>query len=111
MTYLLHRDTCHAYLRGVRRVADRMIQYAQGNLHLSAITIMTLEYWIIQNPSPSRFIQGYTHLRRIVTILDVTDDIAGRAASLKTRLGRRQRLSMEDLLVAATALVRGLTLI
>src|SRR5262249_24475783 len=111
MTYLLNQDTCIAHLKGNRRVTNR-IQRAAGQLHLGAITIFTLERWLFTPAGTGPLLSGYGVFVRIWQLLAIDDDIAHRAASLELHLRRAgHRLGVTDLLVAATALERRLTLV
>ena len=62
--------------------------------------------------TPSAFLPGYRTFMNGVRVLDVTEAIARRAVGLwsRLRLGG-QRVRDTDLLIAATALVHGLTLV
>jgi tRNA(fMet)-specific endonuclease VapC len=111
MSFLLRDDACRDALRQRPRVVARVTRH-RGNLHVSALTILGLEQWLVLPQTPSALLPGYGTFRAEVRILDVTDDIARRAAGLWSRLrlgGHRLRDS--DLLIAATALVHGLTLV
>jgi tRNA(fMet)-specific endonuclease VapC len=111
MSFLLHRDACIAMLRRVRRVVNRATRH-RGNLHVSALTILGLELWLVRPQTPSRYLPLYGPLLTDLRILAVTDAVAHRAAGLGSRLRLQgQRLSNTNLLIAATALVHGLTLV
>lgn len=111
MSFLLHRDTCAAHLRGVRRVSNRLLQNI-GDLRVSAVTVMELELWLLQPQTPFRCNQAYGVFLQQVAVLDVDDAIAHRAAQLASRLvGQRPRLPALHCLVAATARVHDLTLV
>jgi tRNA(fMet)-specific endonuclease VapC len=111
MSFLLHRDACVAVLRGKRRVVARAARHS-GNLHVSVLTIMDLELWLVLPQTPSRHLLGYRDFQRDFRILDVNEAIAHRAAGLGSRLRLQgQRVNNTNLLIAATALVHGLTLV
>jgi predicted nucleic acid-binding protein len=111
MSFLLHRDTCIAAIRGVRRVANRLIQH-RGSLHVSAVTVLNLEMWLLRPGTPERLIQPYGALMQQITVADVDDPIAHQAARVGVRFRTQgQKVSAIDLLVAATALVRGWALV
>ena len=111
MSFLLDTDICSAYLRNVSSVANRFLQYS-GRLYLSVVTLAELEVWILQKRTPRRYKQALPVLLRDVVVLDVHRDIADLAGSVGADL-RDQGLKMDtpDLLIAATALFHGLTLV
>jgi tRNA(fMet)-specific endonuclease VapC len=111
MSFLLDRDTCEHWIRGAQRVANAAVQH-QGRLHISAATVMALELWLLHARTPSRHLQGYGAILQQDSVVIIDEDVAHRAASVGARLtGQRPRLTPIDLLVAATALVHGLTLV
>ncbi len=111
MSFLLNRDACLAVLRGVRAVARRCTANA-GVLHVSAVTIMGVELWLLQPSTPVRQAQGYQAMIQAYRVVAVDDAVAHRAAMLGHALRRQgHRLNTVNLLVAATALEHGLTLI
>jgi tRNA(fMet)-specific endonuclease VapC len=111
MSFLLRHDTCAAFLRRVRRVLNRATSQ-QGRLQVSALTVLRLEQWLIRPQTPSALLPRYGRFRNDVRVLDVTEDIARRAVGLWSRLRLQgQRLRDTDLLIVATALVHGLTLV
>jgi tRNA(fMet)-specific endonuclease VapC len=95
----------------VRRVANRLIQH-RGNLHISAVTVMNLEMWLLRPGTPGRFLKPYGALMQQITVVSVDDPIAHQAARVGARLRTQgQRVNALDLLVVATALVRGWVLV
>jgi tRNA(fMet)-specific endonuclease VapC len=111
MSFLLHRDTCAAFLRQVRRVVNRMTQHG-GQLHVSALTIMGLELWLVRHQTPAKYLQGYRAFTQSITVLGVDEAIAHRAAGVGSRLRLQgQRVTDLNLLIAGTALTQGLTLV
>jgi hypothetical protein len=59
MSFLLAKDTCAAHLRQSRRLVGRLTQH-QGLLHVSAITVIELELWLLQYRTPSTYLQSYS---------------------------------------------------
>lgn len=111
MNYLLHRDICAAFLRGNQLVGGRILQN-RGTLHISAITVLDLVVWLLRPGTPGSYLQPYGALLQQVKVVDVTDGIAHRAATLTNRLrSQGVRLAMTASLVAATALATGMTLV
>jgi predicted nucleic acid-binding protein len=86
------------------------MQQHAGQLFLSVISITEAETWLVQQAT--RQAQAWFALERTLTLIDVNEPIAHRAAMLGNDLRRRgHRMGLADLLIAATALVRGLTLV
>lgn len=111
MSFLLHRDTCAAFVKHGRLVTGHFLQH-RGELRISAVTVMELEIWLLNKRTPGRYLQGYGAMMQQVAVLDVNDPIAHRAATLGTQLyGRGVRITSMNLLVAATALEHALTLV
>ena len=111
MSYLLHTDTCSSIIRDVQVVRGRFAGHPVG-LFVSAVSLTGLEIWLLRPRTPLRHRTGYFNSQQGVTILDVTEPIAHRAAMIDSGLrGAGQRLGLADLLIAATALERGLTLV
>jgi predicted nucleic acid-binding protein len=109
MSFLSHLDVCAAYARKVPSVINRFVQY-RGQMHISALTIMGLELWLLHKGTPVRYMQAYAAIMRQLAVLDVNEAIAHRGAVLGSQLsGQGRRMSTIDLLVAATALVHNLT--
>jgi predicted nucleic acid-binding protein len=111
MSFLVHRDTCIAWVRGLPPVRNRFLQH-QGSLHVSVISLMGLALWLLRLKTPSRYMQGYTAIMQQARVVNVDEPVAARAARLGARLhSQKPRLMPIDLLAAATALERGLTLV
>ena len=111
MNWLLHRDTCAAVIRGVSRVTGRFVQEL-GRLHVSAVTIAVVEMWLLRPRTPSRYLHSYRALFQQVKVVVVDDPVARRAASIGTAIrGQRPRATLVDVIVAATAVTLGFTLV
>jgi tRNA(fMet)-specific endonuclease VapC len=111
MSFLLDRETCSAWVRKNRFVYQRFFQNL-GNVHLSAMTVLGLELWLLRKRTPSRYLQVYGALMQQLKVVEVDESIAHRAAIIGSDPSTQGRpLDITDLLVAATALVRGLTLV
>jgi predicted nucleic acid-binding protein len=107
---LIDTDICSAYLKNVRSVSNRFLQY--GGLYVSVVTIAQLGTWLWRRRTPPRYRQAYAGFLHDVTFLDLDLLIAERAAVVGATLADKGR-SMEnaDLLIAATALEHNLTLV
>ena len=111
MSYLLHTDTCASMIRDVPAVRGHFALHPVGLL-VSAVSLVGLEIWLLRPRTPLRHRTGYFNFQQGVTVLDLTEPIAHRAAMIDSALRTQgQRLGLADLLIAATALERGLTLV
>jgi predicted nucleic acid-binding protein len=111
MSWLLHRDTCAAVIRGGPRVSARFAQHL-GQLHVSAVTVVVLEMWLARARTPARYLHSYGAIFQQLTVVPCDDAVARRAASIgSTRGAQRPRMTLVDLLVAATAVTHGFTLV
>jgi tRNA(fMet)-specific endonuclease VapC len=111
MSFLLHRDTCVACLRGIQKVRSRCLQN-RGNLHVSALTVAELEIWLARPLTPARYRQSYAALMQAVRVVDVNVAIAQRTATVAAQLhAQGLQMTTANLLIAATALVHGFTLV
>jgi tRNA(fMet)-specific endonuclease VapC len=111
MSFLLDTDICSAQLKNVRIVSNRFLQYG-GQLFASAVTIAELRAWLLRRKTPRKHKQAYARLRQDLTVLDVDERIALRAGELAAGLSDRGIASKTpDMLLAATALAHGLTLV
>ena len=111
MSYLLHTDMCSSIVRDVRAVSNRYALHPVG-LHVSVASLTGLEVCLLRSKTPLRYRRTFFNFVQRVTVIDVTEPIAHRAAIIDSGLrGQRQRLGFADLLIAATALERELTLV
>jgi predicted nucleic acid-binding protein len=111
MSFLLSGDTCMAWIRGNRRVEARCLQH-QPDLHVAAPTIMELALWLLRARTPLRHQWGYRALMQHVQVVSLDRPIAERAALIAPSPSQPgPRLAPVDLIVIATALERGLTLV
>lgn len=111
MSYLLHTDTCSSVVRDVQMVANRFAQNA-GNIHISAISITGLELWLLRFRTPLRYRQKFFNFVQTVSLIDIAEPIAHRAAMIGSRLrAQGQRMGLADLLIAATSIECGLSLV
>lgn len=111
MSFLLDTDTCSAYLKGNPLVFNRFMQYT-GRLHMSVVTLGELTIWVSRASAPPKRAQDLQDLLRGVATLDVTRDVARKFGEVQAGLMDAGTPAPEmDLLIAATALVHGLTLV
>ena len=111
MSFLLDQDSCIAAVRQVPLVTQRVVQH-RSDLYVSAVTVVGLELWVVRARTPSRYMQVYVALSQQLKVVSVDEAIAHRAAGTGSRIRvQGRRMYTVDLLVAATALVYGLTLV
>ena len=109
MGFLLDTNTVSAQWRGDRRVLQRVGQYG-GRLYLSAVSLAELRAWPRLRTAPGRrdldSILGGLHL------LPVDEPVARRFGDVSAALrAAGTPLPTPDLLIAATALEHGLTVV
>ena len=111
MSFLIDTDTCSAHLKLKGAVTNRFLQYT-GRLHVSVITVGELFTWTLRANASPRRLQSLLDLLDDVTVLDVSQEIARKFGELRAGLLDAGQSTPEmDLLIAATALVHGLTLV
>lgn len=111
MSFLLQLDTVCAIFRSLPVAAARAGQN-QGQLFLAAPTVTPLEIWLTHPKTPGRYLLAYQSVLAQLQVLDLTEEIAHRAAQISGRLAaQNKKLNAIDLFVAATAVERGLTLV
>lgn len=112
MSFLLHRDTCVAWVRGVPAVRNCFPPH-QGNLHVAAATVMGLVLWLLHPKTPGRHLQAYGALMQQVNVVDLDKAVAERAGFIGSQMAGQtpRRLTPIDLMVVATALECGFTLV
>jgi predicted nucleic acid-binding protein len=111
MSFLLASDACLSIMRLHRRVSARYAQQ-MGHVHLSVVSITELALWLIRSPSPGKHTQALSALIRSGTLIEVDESIARRGGLIGLTLhAQRPRPTLSHLIVAATALDRGLTLV
>ena len=109
--YLVDTDICSAYLKNDRRVFARFVQYS-GRLHISAVTVGELTTWAYRRTAPPARLRDFDELTKLVTVLEFSDAVARRFGKVRANLldiGRP--VPYIDLMLAATAIHHGLTLV
>jgi len=111
MSFLLDTDICSAYLKGEPSVQNRFLQYG-GRLHVSVITVGELFSGVLSIRSSPRLLPALFAMLKDTTILDATYDEAYTFGIIRAPLlDRGLPAPGMDLMIAATALVHGLTLV
>ena len=111
MSFLIDTDICSAHLRNTPSVTSRFLQHS-SRLHISVLTLGELLSWTLRKNCPAKYHEGLLRLLADVTILDVTQDAAWRFGELRAQLlDRGEPIASIDLMIAATALSQGLTMV
>jgi tRNA(fMet)-specific endonuclease VapC len=111
MSFLLDTNICSAHMKGNRLVWQKMMQHG-GGLHISTITLGELFTWVSRKGVSVTRREELREFLRDVIILDVTAPIGEKFGELRASLiDRGQGTPEMDLLIAATALVHGLTVV
>ncbi len=111
MSHLLDTDICTQIIQAVDPASLRFSQVS-ALPSVSVVSITELERWLLRAGTPLHHQRSFFALPPQVTLIDVTEPIAHRAALIGHRLhSQRRRIGLGDALIAATALERGLTLV
>ncbi len=111
MSFLLDTDTCSAHLKGNARVTNRFLQYT-GGLYISVVTLGELFTWALRASASPKRLQALQDLLKDVIVLEVTDREAQKFGEVRAGLFDKGLPAPDmDLLIAATALVHGFTLV
>ena len=111
MAYLIDTDICSAHLRNTGGIPSRFVQHT-GQLHISVLTLGELLSWTLRANSPPRYHQALLKLIADVAVLDVDQAVAQRFGEVRARLLDHGRpVAAIDLMIGATALAQGLTLV
>lgn len=111
MSFVIDTNTCSAYIRGHRRVFSRFVQHS-GQLHISVVTLGELTIWTCRAKAPPKRAAQVQDLLTLVTILDVSSDVARKYGEVQAGLLDRGLAAPPlDLLIAATALTYGYTVV
>ncbi|HQU41979.1 MAG: hypothetical protein B7Z73_08370 [Planctomycetia bacterium 21-64-5] len=111
MSFVVDTDTCSAYIKGHALVYSRFVQYG-GRLYMSTVTLGELALWASLAKAPRKRRNEVRDLLNIVTHLEATVDVAWRFGEVQADLMDRGLQAPDlDLLIAATALVHGYTVV
>ncbi len=112
MMFLLDTDTCVFWLRGRAAVHARLAAVGPEKISISAVTLAELRYGADCSAQPEANHQAIDNFISGITVLGVDAEIARLFGGIKAQLRRQGNLIEDfDLLLAATALISGLTLI
>lgn len=111
MSFVIDTDTCSAHIKGHPLVHKRFLQYG-GRLYISVVTLAELTIWARRAKAPAKRAKQVNHLLKSVVPLDVTVDIAEKFGEVQGGLMDIGLSAPDlDLLIAATALVHGHTVV
>ncbi len=112
MRFLLDTDTCVFWLRGRAAVQAQVAVVGPEEISISVIALAELRYGADCSAQPETNHRAIDDFVSGVTVLGVDAEIARLFGVIKAQLRRQGNLIEDfDLLLAATALVSGLTLI
>ena len=98
-------------MKGDRQLWQRFTQYG-GRLHVSVITVGELYTWGLRAAASPKRLPALLDLLNDVTVHEVTVDVGRKFGELRASLlDAGQGTPDMDLLIAATALVQGFTLV
>lgn len=111
MTHLLDTNICSAHMRRPGGLAHRFIQYS-GGLAIPTIVLAELYAGAYKHPNTEKLLGLIADLLRDVSVLDFDARCAESLGKVQGGLLRRGIVLPEtDLMIAAVALVHGLTLV
>ncbi|CAN5697525.1 type II toxin-antitoxin system VapC family toxin [soil metagenome] len=111
MSYLLDTDTVSAYLRRPGSLSHRFNQYS-GRMAVSTMTLAELFAWAYGKPDPSATLEAIRELQTLLKVLDFEPASSETYGRLRVELRRRgQNVAPPDLIISATALTHGLTVV
>jgi predicted nucleic acid-binding protein len=117
MPYLIDSDLAIDHLANDPAATLLLQQLASQGLAISAITYMEIYEGVLREPTPAARGQAEARVNafiRAIPVVPISEDIARRCALIRDALrrqNRRVRPRALDLLIAATALEHGLTLV
>lgn len=114
MRYLVDSDWVIDYLEGEPEALELLLRLADGGIAISIITYMEVYQGVARSPRRNDAEDVLSQLLERVPVLPISPAIARRCAQLREALRTRQKRVQKralDLLIAATALEHGLTLV
>jgi tRNA(fMet)-specific endonuclease VapC len=112
MTYLVDTDTIIDYLKGAPQAAEFRRLLATEDLGISLMTYGEVYEGIYYGRDPLAAERAFRQLLRTVSVVPLTRSVLRRFARLRGELRHQgQLIGDPDILIAATALQQGLTLV
>lgn len=112
MKYLLDTSTCVAALRGNRSVTERLAVESPDDVAVSAMTVAELWHGVLKSRNPARTGPEVRAFLEPLAALPFDVPQAEAHARIRADLeGRGMPIGERDLIIAATAVVRGLAVV
>jgi tRNA(fMet)-specific endonuclease VapC len=113
MTYLLDTNTIVRYLNGrVPNVRVRLSAIPLAELTVPAIVVAELRYGAAKSTNPAKALAAQNQLLNLIDTIPFDQAAADVYGDIRASLEQQGRpIGANDLLIAATALSRGLTLV
>lgn len=109
--YLIDTDVCSAHLRGSAPVTQRLLKHA-GEVGVSVVTVGELLSWTLRATTPVKYQQALQQFLSDLHVFDVDQRVAWRFGEVRALLfDQGTPVGSMDLLIGATALVHGLTMV
>ena len=110
--FILDTNTLIYFFKGLGNVDKHLLNTSPQNIGIPSIVVYELEYGITRSSSPQKRIEQLQHLCSLVTILPFSQAEAQSAALIRSALEKVGRpIGPHDILIAATAMVAGGTLV
>ena len=113
MRYLLDTTVISDFTRGEPAVLARLKATRKGDAAVSTVTVMEVEYGLLLNPARARKVEPM--IRALLTDLEVfaygPEDATATAAVRAALTKRGKPIGPYDLMIAGTALRRGLVMV
>lgn len=110
--YALDTDTCSYVLRGVPGVRDRLSSVSPRDISVSVVTLAEGWTGCRKSAHPDKWLKAWQHMVAPFRVLDFDSECADQYSRIRARLERSgTMIGGNDCMIAATALVHGLTLV
>jgi tRNA(fMet)-specific endonuclease VapC len=111
MSFVIDTDIASAFIRQIGIVQNRFLQYS-GQLHYSAISLAELQFWLLRKNTPPKYRREFAVFQQQVHLVDLDAAVAQKAGEIGADLlDRGLTVATPDLLISATALLSGFTLV
>ena len=114
MPYLVDSDWLIDYLEGTPLARRLLRDLAESGIAISIITYMEAYQGVLRSTNPDDAARRFDALLRAIRLVPISTAVARRCAGIREELrskGRRTRPRALDLLIAASAIEHGLTLV
>jgi len=114
MPYLIDSDWLIDYLEGASMARRLLRDLAESGIAISIITYMEAYQGVLRSSDPEDAARRFDALLRAIRLVPISAAVARRCAGIREELrlkSRRTRPRALDLLIAASAIEHGLTLV